>query len=387
MTWPTIHCVVRLTVATGVNSYFYHPCADDIGCRICVQCMDAYDQGYSRYAETECVAASSKLKDGVERHLSHSHIELPWTLFMQPSQEGASPIAVQLELKKHLLHVTSADRDDESLLEIDVTGDFQAYAHAASADKLHIVVPVRQVAVLASDPSFTVTHNQPAGHGRNGDGDADADEEAEHQQQEQQHLHFVLSIASAAHRDVVVLCLKGYAAARRARSKDLKAFLPWAINEEVVAGANDHVQGSAESTEQVLIETDAGIAQETPVSGAATEPVRQASEDNSELVEELKEMQLAINMYKEQLSEKDATIKERTTALQALQAERDALKEQLLQTEAGDSETQAEIETLQAKVEDMSKVRLCVHVRNIDRRSAIQLVCFPLLAGTGQRAG
>src|SRR3546814_16127061 len=92
--------VCCLFLNSGVSSYFYHPCADDIGCRICVQCTDAFDQGYSRYAETECIVASAKLKDAVERHLSHNHIELPWTLHAQPLEEGIVALAAELELER-----------------------------------------------------------------------------------------------------------------------------------------------------------------------------------------------------------------------------------------------------------------------------------------------
>jgi hypothetical protein len=173
----------------------------------------------------------------------------------------------------------------------------------------------------------------------------------------------LLSIASAAHRDVIVLCLKGYAAARRAGSKDLKALLPWAVTEQTAA--DDGMHEVAESTDQVLIETDAStIAQETPVSGAATEPVRQAAEDHGELLEELKEMQLAIDMYKEQLSEREATIRERTAALQALQAERDVLNERNLNAATAESAAaQAKLAALQSEVENLSKVCLCTCVR------------------------
>lgn len=75
-TWYRLGDDNQFTTVDDSSRSWYAPTVDDIGCKICVQCEDNYQEGFSRYVECEPLLPDPLLLSLLESSLKNSFYEV-----------------------------------------------------------------------------------------------------------------------------------------------------------------------------------------------------------------------------------------------------------------------------------------------------------------------
>jgi hypothetical protein len=159
---------------------WYAPTVDDIGCKICVQCEDSYQQGFSRYVECDAITADPLLCSLVESALKNSYYEaseINVSMGLEEkdivavgdehentsvqSNERETTAAVPEHLKIHLVHEQITTLSTESIF-------FQFSGHSSvSIDSKGLFISIPVARPDASSNTATATTNASSAIGPN----------------------------------------------------------------------------------------------------------------------------------------------------------------------------------------------------------------------------